>query len=148
LLGVRDDLRQVALRFRVDEEPFLATQSDGVPLLTDRPTLLDLADRVEKDTAKLPGLEWLFRAGGSLGGARPKAHVLDDDGSLAIAKFASSDGETCNVMNWRKVTFDLARAGEFKSLTRNYFGLRGGQFTSLIVSIGRLMVFASATCVR
>jgi serine/threonine-protein kinase HipA len=110
LLGVQDDLRQGALRFRVDEKPFLATQSDGVPLLTDRPTLLDLADRVEKDTAKLPDLERLLRAGGSIGGARPKAHVLDDDGSLAIAKFPSSDGETCNVMDWRKVAFDLARA--------------------------------------
>lgn len=114
LLGVRDDLRQGALRFRLDEgpeeRPFLATESEGVPLLTDLPTLLELADRAEKDIAKLPDLERLFRAGGSLGGARPKAHVLDRSGRLAIAKFPSSERDAWNVMAWEKVAFDLARA--------------------------------------
>src|ERR1700721_2951255 len=36
LLGVRDDLRQGALRFRLNEDgPFLATEDWGVPILTD-----------------------------------------------------------------------------------------------------------------
>jgi serine/threonine-protein kinase HipA len=38
LLGVRDDLRQGALRFRHgDQRPFLATEDSGVPALTDLP---------------------------------------------------------------------------------------------------------------
>jgi serine/threonine-protein kinase HipA len=113
LLGVRDDLRQGALRFRGGDgdrtSEFVAVASEGVPLLTDISTLLALAERAEHDTADLPDLERLIQAGGSLGGARPKAHVRQNNGRLAIAKFPSSDQDTWNVMAWEKVAFDLAR---------------------------------------
>jgi serine/threonine-protein kinase HipA len=110
LLGVRDDLRQGALRFRLNEqEPFLATEESGVPALTDLPALLDIAARAERDTANYEDLKRLLRAGSSLGGARPKAHVLDAAGRLAIAKFPSSNSDTWNVMAWEKVALDLAR---------------------------------------
>lgn len=110
LLGVRDDLRQGALRFRVDEDgPFLAAEGSEVPVLTDLPTLLDIAARVERDTADYDDLKELLRAGSSLGGARPKAHVLDSTGRLAIAKFPAVASDTWNVMAWEKVALDLAR---------------------------------------
>jgi serine/threonine-protein kinase HipA len=110
LLGVRDDLRQGALRFRLDEQgPFLATEDSGVPVLTDLPALLDLAARAERDTADYDDLRRLLRAGSSLGGARPKAHVLDAAGCLAIAKFPSVGSDTWDVMAWEKVSLDLAR---------------------------------------
>jgi serine/threonine-protein kinase HipA len=51
LLGVRDDLREGALRFRVDEGPFLADEEPGVPGLADLPSLLDLVARAEADAA-------------------------------------------------------------------------------------------------
>ena len=109
LLGVRDDLRQGALRFRLSEDgPYLA-QDSGVPVLTDLPALLDIAERVESDTADYSDLSRLFRAGSSLGGARPKAHVIDSDGRIAIAKFPSASSDTWNVMAWEKVALDLAR---------------------------------------
>ncbi len=114
LLGVRDDLRQGALRFRDTggDGPFLADDETGVPALTDLPVLLDLAARAERDTADLPDLQRLIRVGSSLGGARPKAHVLRPDGRVAIAKFPSADRDTWNVMAWEKVALDLAdRAG-------------------------------------
>jgi serine/threonine-protein kinase HipA len=50
-----------------------------------------------------------IRAGSSLGGARPKAHVLDSTGRIAIAKFPSENTDTWNVMAWEKVALDLAR---------------------------------------
>lgn len=110
LLGVRDDLRQGALRFRLtDQEPFLATEDSGVPVLTDLPALLDIAARVELDTAGYEDLKRLLRAGSSLGGARPKAHVLDAAGRIAIAKFPSASADAWNVMAWEKVALDLAR---------------------------------------
>jgi serine/threonine-protein kinase HipA len=110
LLGVRDDLRQGALRFRLDAQgPFLATEDSGVPVLTDLPALLDIAARVERDTADYDDLQRLLRAGSSLGGARPKAHVLDAAGRVAIAKFPSAGSDTWNVMAWEKVALDLAR---------------------------------------
>ena len=109
LLGVRDDLRQGALRFRLSEDgPYLA-QDSGVPVLADLPALLDIAERVESDTADYSDLNRLFRAGSSLGGARPKAHVIDSDGRIAIAKFPSASSDTWNVMAWEKVALDLAR---------------------------------------
>ena len=114
LLGVRDDLRQGALRFRAEEGvgsgEFLAAQSDGVPVLTDVQSLLDLADRAEREAVDLSDLQRLIQVGGSLGGAGPKAHVLDNSGRLAIAKFPSSNQGTWNVMAWEKVAFDLGRA--------------------------------------
>ena len=109
LLGVRDDLRQGAVRFRLSEDgPYLA-QDSGVPVLTDLPALLDIVERVESDTADYGDLNRLFRAGSSLGGARPKAHVMDSDGRIAIAKFPSASSDTWNVMAWEKVSLDLAR---------------------------------------
>ena len=114
LLGVRDDLRQGALRFRAGRAegagPFLADEGSGVPALTDLPELMDLAARAETDTADLTDLQRLIRVGSSLGGARLKAHVLGSDGSIAIAKFPSAAHDTWNVMAWEKVALDLARA--------------------------------------
>lgn len=110
LLGVRDDLRQGALRFRVDDEPeFCAPEDTGVPVLTDLPTLLDIAARVESDDAGYDELRLLLRAGSSLGGARPKAHLINPSGRIAIAKFPSAASDTWNVMAWEKVALDLAR---------------------------------------
>ena len=109
LLGVRDDLRQGAMRFKLDEQgPFLATEDSGVPALTDLPVLLDIAARVESDSADYDDLRRLLRAGSSLGGARPKAHVLDAAGRVAIAKFPSDGSDAWDVMAWEKVALDLA----------------------------------------
>ena len=108
LLGVRDDLRQGALRFRAGADEFLASDDTGVPALTDLPALLDLAARADSDTADLADLQRLIRVGSSLGGARPKAHVLDNNGRIAIAKFPSANHDTWNVMAWEKVALDLA----------------------------------------
>ena len=111
LRSVRDDLRQGALRFRLDEEPvFLAPEDAGVPVLADLAALLEIASRVESDHAGYDELRLLLRAGSSLGGARPKAHVMHASGQVAIAKFPSSNSDTWNVMAWEKVALDLARA--------------------------------------
>lgn len=113
LLGVRDDLRQGALRFRRGgEETFLAAEESGIPVLADLPALLDIAARAERDVANYDDLRRLLRAGSSLGGARPKTHVHDIAGRIAIAKFPSESSDTWNVMAWEKVALDLARAAE------------------------------------
>ncbi len=140
LLGVRDDLRQGALRFRYrGQEPFLAAKAPGIPVLTDLPALLDIAARAERDAADYDDLKRLLQAGSSLGGARPKAHVLDSGGRIAIAKFPSESSDTWNVMAWEKVALDLARdaqitvpdsqllrLGERNVLVVDRFDRRGG----------------------
>jgi serine/threonine-protein kinase HipA len=50
----------------------------------------------------------LLRAGSSLGGARPKAHVLLPEGRTAIAKFPSATSDDWDVMRWEAVALDLA----------------------------------------
>jgi serine/threonine-protein kinase HipA len=110
LLGVRDDLRQGALRFRDPESgEFWADEQGGVPHLVDLPRLLNFADRAERDVASQEELEALLKGGSSLGGARPKAHVVDQRGKIAIAKFPRISGDEWDVTGWEAVTLSLAR---------------------------------------
>ena len=111
LLGVRDDLRQGALRYREpDAGEFIAPPDAGVPSLLDLPKLLGAADRLERDEESEEELATLLRGGSSLGGARPKAHVLDDRGRIAIAKFPSPVNDDWDVMRWEAVALTLAHA--------------------------------------
>lgn len=108
LLGVRDDLRQGALRFRELDE-FLAPAQSGVPALLDLPRLLNAAERLERDEESEQELADLLRGGSSLGGARPKSHVKTDDGRIAIAKFPSPGADEWDLMRWEAVALTLAR---------------------------------------
>jgi serine/threonine-protein kinase HipA len=110
LLGVRDDLREGALRFRdPDTGVYLALDDTGVPYLIDLPELLGASEHMERDEATAAELRALLRGGSSLGGARPKAHVLDADGRIAIAKFPSPTADEWDVMRWESVALRLAR---------------------------------------
>lgn len=109
LLGVRDDLRQGALRFRdPGSGAYLATEVTGVPDLVELPQLLNATERLERDEIDEPELKALLRGGSSLGGARPKAHVRDQNGRVAIAKFPSQAKDEWDVMRWESVALSLA----------------------------------------
>ncbi len=107
LLGVRDDLRQGALRMRRGDT-YLAPSDRGVPALLQLGRLRAAADRLERDAADDADLDALLHGGSSLGGARPKAHVIDR-GRLAIAKLPSPSDEW-DVMRWERVAHPLAHA--------------------------------------
>ncbi len=110
LLGARDDLRQGAVRFRDPASGhFLATDDIGVPEVTDLTRLVQASEHLETDEETEIELRELLRVGSSLGGARPKAHVVDADGRVAIAKFPSALHDSWNVMAWERVSLDLAR---------------------------------------
>ncbi|WP_446831811.1 type II toxin-antitoxin system HipA family toxin [Candidatus Foliamicus sp.] len=108
LLRVSDRSRQGALRFTDTlGGPFLGDSgSDPVPPLIELPRLLTASDRVlyEADDELLA---LLLAPGSSLGGARPKASVLDMDGSLAIAKFPKREDDI-DVVRWEAVALTLA----------------------------------------
>ncbi len=111
LLGGRDDMRQGALRFRDPESGiFLADEQTGVPSLVDLPKLLASSERLERDDGNDEDLRLLLRGGSSLGGARPKAHVIDADGNPALAKFPSPKTDDRDVMRWEAVAIELAQA--------------------------------------
>lgn len=110
LLGVRDDLRQGALRFRdPGTGAFLADDASGVPPVTGLASLLHAADHLEADEESEEELRDLIRGGSSLGGARPKAHAIDNAGRAAIAKFPSSKYDEWDTAAWEGVALDLAR---------------------------------------
>lgn len=110
MLGVRDDLRQGALRFRKPgSDDFLAPDDSGVPALMGLPRLLSAANHLEEGEDSEEDLRLLLRGGSSLGGARPKAHVIGHDGRLAIAKFPSPGADEWDVMRWEHVALQLAR---------------------------------------
>ncbi len=110
LLGARDDLRQGALRFRGHGgERYLAADTEGVPHLIGLARLLNAAEELERDEESAEDLRLLLHAGSSLGGARPKAHVLDGEGRLAIAKFPSPQADEWDVIRWEAVALTLAR---------------------------------------
>jgi serine/threonine-protein kinase HipA len=109
LLGVRDDLRQGALRFRDPETgAYLAASDGGIPYLIGLGPLLAAAEHLERNEATTDEVRDLLRAGSSLGGARPKAHVLLPEGRTAIAKFPSATSDDWDVMRWEAVALDLA----------------------------------------
>lgn len=112
LLGVYDETRMGALRFALKEGGvFLSDDaSTPTPPWTSLRTLEEASREFEKDERGLTDkwLKQLLKPGSSLGGARPKASVLDPQGNLWIAKFPSKHDEG-NVGAWEKVVHDLAR---------------------------------------
>jgi serine/threonine-protein kinase HipA len=114
LLGVHDEFRSGALRFRLnDEGDFLDNQHGAAapPFVKLRELeAASLALERDDDNTAPAGDEWLLMLiapGGSLGGARPKASVVDPDGRLWIAKFPSVRDEH-DVGGWEQVVHALA----------------------------------------
>lgn len=112
LLGVYDETRMGGLRFALEKGgTFLSDdQTTPTPPWTSLRTLEEASREFEKDERGLTDkwLKQLLKPGSSLGGARPKASVLDTKGELWIAKFPSKHDEG-NVGAWEKVAHDLAR---------------------------------------
>lgn len=109
LLLVDDEARQGALRFAEQEGgPFLREEGGKrIPPLLELPELLSAAEHVVEDKDTEDDLRLLIAPGSSLGGARPKASVIDKDGQLAIAKFPRGDDDY-NTVVWEAIALALA----------------------------------------
>ena len=109
LLGVSDVSRLGALRFRpVGREAFVSERGQGVPGVVDLGRLLAVTERIGRDEETEEDLQLIFAPGSSLGGARPKASVIDQRGRLSIAKFPK-ETDDYSLETWEAVTLDLAR---------------------------------------
>lgn len=115
LLGVHDAYRMGAMRFKTDPAgPFLDDDEHlSAPPITSLRELEHAAREVEQnadfdDPEYMKWLSMLISPGSSLGGARPKASVVDEKGDLWIAKFPSQhDGH--DIGAWEYLTYRLAQ---------------------------------------
>ncbi len=100
------------MRFRwVGENEFQAPPRAGVPALIELGRLLQITERILRDEETDEDLQLIFAPGSSLGGARPKASVIDQHGHLAIAKLPKETDEY-SIESWEEVALRLAdRAG-------------------------------------
>lgn len=112
LLGVADVTRLGALRFRWrGEQVFQSAVRDGVPALIELGRLLQITERIERDEETDDDLQLIFAPGSSLGGARPKASVIDQHAHLSIAKFPK-ESDDYSIETWEEIALRLAeRAG-------------------------------------
>lgn len=154
LMGVHDEYRMGALRFKLTPEgPFLDDHSElASPPWTSLRELEYASLQLEKESVTdknaLKWLNMLMAPGASLGGARPKASVLDPHKNLWIAKFPSNNDEV-DIGAWEMVVNTMARncglkvaeaeVKKFNSQHHTYITKRFDR-----VNIGKRIHFASA----
>jgi len=155
LLGVYDEHRIGGLRFRTDHNgPFLDNNKESAaPPWTSLRELEEACLELEKiDAENNPNyskwLKMLIAPGGSLGGARPKASVIDGHRHLWIAKFPSGNDEwdigawemvVYNLAKHAKITISDAKIGKFNSNHHTFLSKRFDRTTT-----GERIHFASA----
>ena len=96
LIGIEDFTRMGGIRYKEeDSDDYIRSSSEYlVPPIESLRALCDACHEIElaEERNELPEQRWLDQLidpGTSLGGARPKANVVDTDGTLYVAKFPS-----------------------------------------------------------
>lgn len=112
LLGVYDESRMGALRFKTKlDGPFLDNNNETpTPPWSSVRELQQAAKSFENDDNNEEAKKWLailMAPGSSLGGARPKANILDENKELWIAKFPSKN-DTIDKAAWEYLAYLLA----------------------------------------
>ncbi len=116
LLGVNDESRMGGLRFKLQEkESFLNNdKARPTPPWSSVRELQHGISLIESNKDNKEVRKWLsilLAPGSSLGGARPKANIMDEKGNLWIAKFPTKE-DTSDKGAWEFLAYKLAiRAG-------------------------------------
>lgn len=125
LVGIDDFSRMGSFRLKENPEGEFINCEDylRIPPITDIRTLVVASMEFERSEEKnlLPEKKWiqqLVHPGTSLGGARPKAGVVDEEGKLCVAKFPSRRDDY-DVALWEHHSHLLAKeAGVTAAVTR------------------------------
>ena len=155
LIGIDDYSRMGGFRFKEkqDGEYINCEKSLRIPPLTDISALVAASMEIEKseELNQLPEKKWLLQLvhpGTSLGGARPKAGVMNDEGRICVAKFPSRN-DYYDVGLWEHLSHLLAKeAGVEAAETsvietgKKYHALLSKRFDRTVE--GRRKHFASA----
>lgn len=142
LLGVQDCTRMGALRYSLlEQNVFLADEALSAPPVARIAELQAIAFELSRKTTDAPDkikawLQVLVAPGASLGGARPKANLVDAQGHLWIAKFPAADDDY-DVAVWEKVLHDLARDCGIRITESKLMQLGDGYHTFLVKRFDR-----------
>jgi len=155
LLGVFDGQRMGALRFKKsatgafmnDNRSFATPPWTSIRELEQASYQLE-SDLIKDDAELLKWLHILLAPGSSLGGARPKAGVMNTDGSLWIAKFPSKE-DRYDIGAYEMITHELAqKAGLLvaPAMAKPFFGKHHTFLTKRFdrTATGQRLHFASA----
>lgn len=112
LLGVYDKSRLGGLRFKLDPEGSFLDDNEEFPTppwssVRDLQHAAFIVEESDDTTEMKKWLEILLAPGSSLGGARPKANILDNNGNLWIAKFPSKN-DVIDKAAWEYLAYNLA----------------------------------------
>ncbi len=152
LLGVYDESRMGALRFKTDPDgPFLDNDNQNpTPPWSSLGELQEAVNHLENDTQSEGIRQWiavLIAPGSSLGGARPKANILGKGKDLWIAKFPSKT-DTVDKAAWEFLTYKLAIASGIEMAESRIERISGSYHTFLTKRFdrenGNRIHFASA----
>ena len=137
LMGIDDFSRMGGFRLKreLDGDFINVSPSLKIPPLTELRQLVLASQEVEKSEENdvLPEKKWiaqLIQPGTSLGGARPKAGVLDDSGNLCIAKFPSRKDDYDTGL-WEHFSHLLARKAGINAAETKVLGGLGKYHTLL-----------------
>ncbi|QJP34349.1 type II toxin-antitoxin system HipA family toxin [Nonlabens sp. Ci31] len=135
LLGVYDQSRMGALRFKTDRNgPFLDNDEQcPTPPWSSLGDLQEAVNQLENDEHNETIRKWiavLIAPGSSLGGARPKANILDSKKNLWIAKFPSKT-DTIDKAAWEYLTYQLATNAGIKMAESKIERVSGNYHTFL-----------------
>lgn len=155
LTGIDDFSRMGAFRFKDDPNgAFIhADEARSIPPLAELRPLLAASREIERSEAlnRLPERRWiaqLVQPGTSLGGARPKACVIDTDGTLYMSKFPSRNDDY-DAGLWEHLYHRLAVQAGVKAAQTRVIST-GGRYHTLLsrrfdrTPEGRRIHFASA----
>ena len=112
LLGVYDASRMGAIRFKTELDGNFLDDDDNnpTPPWSSLRALQEAANKLESDKELKDLKKWLavlIAPGSSLGGARPKANILDVEKNLWIAKFPSKS-DVVDKAAWEFLAYKLA----------------------------------------
>jgi len=111
LVGVSDNTRMGALRLTAADGPreWLGPNASQATEVATLQKTLRVASRYETRQASDEEIEYLAGIATSPGGARPKANVWKNDGSLALVKLPHSKDGNLDVEGWEAVALTIAK---------------------------------------
>ena len=155
IMGIEDESRMGGFRFSKSPDGQFINTSDrlSVPPIISLRELIAASHAIEEAEEKglLVDQKWIYqlhKPGTSLGGARPKANVIDEDGLMKMAKFPSRN-DTFDVELWEHIAHVLAKNAKINVAETRVVKV-GSQYHTLLsnrfdrTNDGRRIHYASA----